>query len=629
MLTGFNRYVSGGVVFVIALGANELSAQTDNEILGTGTGVNISSGDNNTLIGDGTGTQLTSGSNNTMIGRGAGVVHNVSEAVFIGTEAGAANTTGFDSTFIGHQAGANNTTAGDNTFVGTESGELNTSGYDNTFVGEESGANNTTGYENTFIGEDSGFANTTGFKNTAVGNETMSGGAGNFNTAIGNEAGNNFETGNRNTALGSVAGGDIGAGNANTMIGANAGATTEHADFNTFVGYQAGADNNRTNSTLNANRNTSLGAFAGSANRVGEDNVWVGALADAGRWEFNQASEDAFVAGNTNAGLVAGPVTSNDSFMTLIDQSVDRTTVVGANAGAIGDDATVFGYRAFAQGFGGIAIGARAEAPFNNSIAIGYGAVTKNVGTVVIGNDTTFSWAPNADSFTSLGTVQYRFSDVLAHTMSVHADEDSAATLKFFADDSTDQADRWRVSAADSGALTIESEASGSSVPVLTAYNNGDVSVAGDVIVQSDARLKTDITEIADALALLEQVQGYRYRWRDPALKGDAAHVGFLAQEIEAVLPELVSADAQGVLSVNYQGVVPVLTNALREVHQISVAQQAEVNALKATVAKQQAMLEQVMAMLEHEFGAQAEPRLVSSPAAPSALSVGGATAGR
>ena len=50
--------------------------------------------------------------------------------------------------------------------------------------------------------------------------------------------------------------------------------------------------------------------------------------------------------------------------------------------------------------------------------------------------------------------------------------------------------------------------------------------------------------------------------------------IGVLAQEIQEVFPELVSEDDNEMLAVNYQGLVPVLINALKE-------QQGEINRLK------------------------------------------------
>ena len=41
--------------------------------------------------------------------------------------------------------------------------------------------------------------------------------------------------------------------------------------------------------------------------------------------------------------------------------------------------------------------------------------------------------------------------------------------------------------------------------------------------------------------------------------------IGLLAQEVQKVFPELVSEDENGMLAVNYQALVPVLINALKE----------------------------------------------------------------
>jgi len=53
--------------------------------------------------------------------------------------------------------------------------------------------------------------------------------------------------------------------------------------------------------------------------------------------------------------------------------------------------------------------------------------------------------------------------------------------------------------------------------------------------------------------------------------------IGVLAQEIQEVFPELVSEDDNEMLAVNYQGLVPVLINALKE-------QQSEIDELKEMV---------------------------------------------
>ena len=53
--------------------------------------------------------------------------------------------------------------------------------------------------------------------------------------------------------------------------------------------------------------------------------------------------------------------------------------------------------------------------------------------------------------------------------------------------------------------------------------------------------------------------------------------IGVLAQEIQEVFPELVTEDGNEMLAVNYQGLVPVLINALKD-------QQNEIDELKEMV---------------------------------------------
>ena len=60
--------------------------------------------------------------------------------------------------------------------------------------------------------------------------------------------------------------------------------------------------------------------------------------------------------------------------------------------------------------------------------------------------------------------------------------------------------------------------------------------------------------------------------------------IGVLAQDIKEVFPELVSEDANEMLAVNYQGLVPVLINALKEQESKFVKQQSEIDELKEMV---------------------------------------------
>ena len=101
-----------------------------------------------------------------------------------------------------------------------------------------------------------------------------------------------------------------------------------------------------------------------------------------------------------------------------------------------------------------------------------------------------------------------------------------------------------------------------------TVGNN--LTVSGDIVVSSDARLKANIVSLGSTLAKLLLIDGKRYTMK----KDGKQKIGVLAQDIQKVFPELVTTDDKDMLAVNYQGLVPVLINALKE-------QQSEIDELK------------------------------------------------
>jgi hypothetical protein len=90
----------------------------------------------------------------------------------------------------------------------------------------------------------------------------------------------------------------------------------------------------------------------------------------------------------------------------------------------------------------------------------------------------------------------------------------------------------------------------------------------------SDASLKTNITIIPDALEKVKQIRGVTYDWTDAYIAergGEDEYflrrrdVGVIAQEIEAVLPEVVATREDGIKAVKYDRVVALLIEAIKE----------------------------------------------------------------
>jgi trimeric autotransporter adhesin len=112
---------------------------------------------------------------------------------------------------------------------------------------------------------------------------------------------------------------------------------------------------------------------------------------------------------------------------------------------------------------------------------------------------------------------------------------------------------------------------------------NGDINASGSVrsngtALFSDARFKTDIHTFPNALETIQNLRGVTYDWRRAEFKErkfpTGRQIGFIAQEVEKVLPELVSIGPDGYRAVAYVNLVPVLVEAVK-------AQQKQMESLK------------------------------------------------
>jgi len=130
----------------------------------------------------------------------------------------------------------------------------------------------------------------------------------------------------------------------------------------------------------------------------------------------------------------------------------------------------------------------------------------------------------------------------------------------------------------------------------FVVYFNGNATLSGDLTINSDERLKDNIQPLGSTLNKLHQIEAKTY-----SFKKDEEHtpkIGVLAQEVQAVFPELVTEGADGILSVNYQGLVPVLINAINEQEVKMSEQDAKIAALEAQN-EQLAIASQKIAALE------------------------------
>lgn len=135
----------------------------------------------------------------------------------------------------------------------------------------------------------------------------------------------------------------------------------------------------------------------------------------------------------------------------------------------------------------------------------------------------------------------------------------------------------------------------GTASPAYKLDVNG--TIRGTNVSPSDLRFKQNISPLDSSLQKVMQLRGVSYDWRRgefPSMNFSAGRqVGFIAQEVEKVLPEVVSRDNEGYRSIAYSEILPIVVEAVKEQQaQIErqdkriAAQQSEINELRILVCR-------------------------------------------
>lgn len=128
----------------------------------------------------------------------------------------------------------------------------------------------------------------------------------------------------------------------------------------------------------------------------------------------------------------------------------------------------------------------------------------------------------------------------------------------------------------------ISNQFTGASTDALVISPNGNLSAAGLIfspgaLVTSDQRFKEQIAPLANSLDLIRKIQGTTYQFKQTGEFASrhfpvAKQYGFIAQDLQKVLPEAVVKQEDGYYAVNYIAVVPILVEAVKQLD----AKQAE-----------------------------------------------------
>jgi hypothetical protein len=563
----YNTAIGGQALFNNTTGIS-------NTALGYHAMLNNETGDNNTATGVNALYFNVSGIQNTASGVGALYTNNSgSNNTAQGYASLNSNTTGTGNTATGAYSLQSNISGNGNTATGRYALNANTTGFSNVAIGTHALFSNTVGInlvaigdsalynnqyspsvfygrKNTAVGSKSLYANTQGFENSALGFEALKvNTTGYSNTAVGAQALSGNNTGANNTAVGALALGYSGSGNDNIGIGVtalpggsgsnNIGIGNESlrynntGSFNIAIGHEAMREN-----TI-GNHNTAIGGAnvlggVNSTSMTGSDNVAVG----SGTMYWNTTGSQ-----NTALGYGANWYNQTGSYNLALGYLAScgwpNSTTPGnlVNATAIGAHAVVYQNNSMVLGsIEGVAYGTA-------SVNVGIGTITPQARMHIASNsqvgavNSQLMLEENGDDYTRLTmkntAAPTKFWDLAAYTNATNA----SAQMNFYYHGFGD---------------------------VLSLKGNGNATLAGILTQNSDARLKKNIQPLTSSLQNLMKITGYQYNWIDNS-RDNSLQIGVLAQEVQQVFPELVKEDEKGMLSVNYNGLVPLMISAIKE----------------------------------------------------------------
>ncbi len=584
--------------FLGSFAGNANVSGSANTFVGTTSGRSNLTGFNNSYTGTSSGFSNTSGSSNTFNGYVSGYNNiNGVKNTFLGDSAGYSNIGGGGllgsyNTFVGYVAGALNTNGRGNTFTGDSAGYFNNGNF-NTFNGLRSGVRTTTGSGNAFYGKESGYLNTTGQLNVYVGSHCGFGAdVGNQNTAIGEAAASNNKLGNNNVFAGFESGYNTGvfvADDNNVAVGMQSG-YNQRGSNNTYVG--AFADEPTSISLTNA---AAIGSHAlvKSNNKMilGDTNVWVGiglsndnstTLGPGNSLEINART-------NTTGAII--PNTSGLRFRQLPGVA---TSIIAVNPGP-----------------GVLALSVTGDVIYVP--ATSGGSPFFNCGNPVAADQLTNDswWELNNHNFVFSGTGSAASVD----NVGIGTNCSPGAKLDVFRSSSTTGTIGIQVINTDPSASQIVGSSIGikSTMPfindpyriagyfsspqlpgttgtaIYVPVNGGNVvigypslntagaklEVNGNIyafgtLYPSDQTLKTNVQTITNASSIIYNLRPVSYEWNTSIIADSTmygTHYGFIAQEVDTVLPSIVHEDHNGIKSVSYTEVIPYLVAALKAEH--------------------------------------------------------------
>lgn len=219
-----------------------------------------------------------------------------------------------------------------------------------------------------------------------------------------------------------------------------------------------------------------------------------------------------------------------------------------------------------------------------HSIAMGYDSKASGAYSIALGRSTASAY--NSLALGEFSTASARRSTAMGFN-SIASGEYSIALGSYA-----------RATGENSFAVSL-SKAPTTQVGAYTFRVSGATSIGGNVAWTnySDKRLKDNIQllKTENNLEKVLKLNGIRFEWKEKEGFNDLKNIGFIAQDVVDIVPEVVRYDElNDIYSLEYTGLIPVLTEAIKE-------QQAEIEKLKLIIEKQQAQISLMIKALSNE----------------------------
>ncbi|MBK7816768.1 MAG: tail fiber domain-containing protein [Sphingobacteriaceae bacterium] len=502
----------------------------NNAVFGQVAGENMNLCENSTFIGFGAGRSNGAFQSNTYLGSQAGYTSLGSENVFLGAFAGL-NGVGARNVLAGYNAMQAATAGTENVIIGYNANNVSPGTSFNTIIGSQAALANNTGESNTYVGYQSALAQTTGTGNAYFGLNTgnsMIGGSG--NTFLGTRA----DATNANSSFTNAAA--IGAGaqvtfsdhmilgnnavNVGIGLSGNAIGPGNKLEINTGAINTSGLRFRQLTSTSPAGVNPGLGVLA--LDNLG-DVIYVAApqgavfggtcgtnpLALSSSWEIPLGGFNYLFSGNNTGTVVNNVGIGLTTCLPLAKLHIDQSS--GSAAGPIG-----------------LLVENNDIGPCNNPVP-----VVAIKGIVNTPTNTT------GDQYRVGGWFEAPFANNcgVINNFAIHVPQ-NGGFISF----------GYPVPTTSGGLLNVDGN----------TYTSG-------IFITSDVTLKNTITTLPNSLNKIKNLRPVTFKWntvKDSLMNG--IHAGFIAQEVDTVIPQVVRTNASGIKSVSYEEIIPYLVSAMQ-----------------------------------------------------------------